>query len=207
MLLPNTRAQIQRDFTYDASGTITTGGTAQLLLPERKSTSMLVFQNISDTVMTIKFGSAKAHATLTNGVVTSVTVDDGGFGFTYPPAVNFLGGGITGWNTNDGGNVGAGLPMYPCPDSSAKAHAVLSGGAVSSIVVDGGGSNYGKAPYVFLHNSLRDPYGVGTASATSGIQLAASGGTYYVNGTACTTDPVSIFCATTGKAFTCYWME
>ena len=72
MLLPGSRGQQQRDTFYDFSGTITAGGTPQLLLPERKSTSFLFIQNISSYQMFIKFGSAKAHAVLTNGAVSSV---------------------------------------------------------------------------------------------------------------------------------------
>ena len=212
MHLPNTRGQIFRDQLFDASGTIASGGTAQLLLPERRSTSLLLFQNISDTAMFIKFGSARATASITNGVVTSIAVTDGGAGFTYKPNIQLLGGGVKGWNTNDGGNVGCGQPGYMPPDSVACATAVMSGVSpnmsVNTITVDYGGSGYGAAPYVFITNSLRDPNGYAIASATSGIQLPANMTTpFLLNGTACPTDPIPIFCATTGKAFTCNWMQ
>lgn len=206
MQLPNTRGQQIRDYTYDASGTIATGGTAQLILPERKSTSMWFFQNISDTDMYMEIGSARATAVLTGGVVTSVTITNGGFGFTRPPRVHFIGGASVGWNMQDSNYLGAGEIGYPAPSNFARGHAVLTAGAVSSIVVDNGGASYANPPYVFISNSFEDPFGCASPSATNGIFIPAAGGSYYNNGTAQSTDPLSIFCATAGKAFTCKWM-
>lgn len=211
MLLPGARGQQQRDLLYDFSGTITTGGTPQLLLPERKSTSFLFIQNISNYQMFIKFGSAKATASLTNGVVTSVTVTDGGFGFTLPPTVQFLGGGGIGWNYSDGRNVGSTAPQSISPNNFATGVAVLAsasplgGSKVNSITVLNGGAKYLQAPYVFIANNFNDPMGCGTASATSGVSLAAVTGSWTQNGTMCSTDPISIYCATSGAPFTCYW--
>jgi hypothetical protein len=203
MKLVGSRGQIVRDFMYDASGTITTGGTAQLILPERKTTSLILLQNISDTAMYVEFGSARATATLTSGVVTSISVTNGGFGFTKPPIVQFLGGGAG----NGGPSLGCGEPSYPSPANPAKGTAVLVAGAVSSITIDNGGSGYKIAPYVLITNSVDDPFGCATPSATSGYELTASGGPLQLNGTACTTDPIAIFCATTGKAFLAKWMS
>ena len=188
---------------YDASGTITNGGTAQLLLPRRMSCSSLEIQNISDTNMFIEIGSARATATITNGVVTSVAVTNSGFNFTLPPIVEFLGGGNAGNTTF----VSATLPDYPSPSNPAIAHATLSAGSVNAIVIDNGGSGYKIAPYVFIRNSDLDPSGCATPSATSGLILLPSGGAFTANGTTCTTDPISIFCATSGKAFSCKWMN
>src|ERR1700761_2410012 len=80
----NTRGQQVKDRLYDASGSITTGGTSQLILPERVSTTHLFLQNISDTDMYFQFGSATAKCAITSGAVSSVTVLNGGFGFTIP---------------------------------------------------------------------------------------------------------------------------
>lgn len=210
MYLLNARGQNQRDTFFDFSSTITTGGTPQLLLPERKSTSFLFIQNISGTDMYIKFGSAKAHAVLTSGVVSSVVIDDAGFGFTLPPTVQFLGGGGIGWNYNDGLNNGSTSPLSICPNNFATGQAVLAssaiaGSKVNSITVLNGGAKYKQAPYVSIMNNFNDPMGCGISSATSGVWLNAAGGSWTSNGTMTPTDPISIFCATTGTAFTCYW--
>ena len=213
MLLPGARSQNQRDLYYDNSGTITTGGTAQILLPERKSCSFLFIQNISDTEQYIKFGGAKATAVLTSGVVTSVTMNDKGFNYSLPPTVQFLGGGgKSGWNYNDGRFVGCTLPGWPTPDDIATGQAVLAsasplpGSFVNSITVGHGGSGYLTAPYVFIADNFNDPNGCATPSATSGVELNAGGGSWASNGTTCSTDPIAIYCATTGKAFTCLWL-
>lgn len=204
MKLVGASGQFVKHPTFNASGTITTGGTAQLILAERPRCSMFMVQNISDTVMFLEIGSARATATITSGVVTSIAVTNAGFGFTVPPVVEFLGGGDLKANPN---YLGAGLPGVQSPTTVASAHAVLTAGAVSSIVIDNGGANYVKAPYVFLRNAENDPFGAAIPSATSGVLLGANGGSYYVNGTAQTTDSLALFCATTAKAYTCHWMD
>jgi hypothetical protein len=208
MQLPGSVNQQARHLTFDASGTITAGGTTQLLLAEAKSRSLLYIQNISDTAMYVGIGCGFATATLTNGVVTSVAVTNAGFGFTYAPDVAFIGGGYL---KPDGRipnmtSVGIGQPGYDAPHNVAKGHAVLTTGAISSIVVDNGGSAYSVAPYVQITNSLRDPVGACLASTTTGILLPATGGTLFFNYTNCPTDPISIFCASSAKAFICKYM-
>lgn len=205
MQLTGIRGQEGRDFFYDMSGTITTGGTAQLLLPEQIGRSFLMIQNISDTAMYLEFGSARATATLTSGVVTSCSVTNAGQGFTIAPIIQFLGGGNVGGPTGNSTFVGSTEPGAKSPQKPAEAHCVLSTGTVGSIVVDYGGALYKVAPYVFISNSLNDPNGVATASATSGIELMPAGSITF-SGTSCPTDPISIFCATTAKAFTCKFM-
>lgn len=206
MQLPNTRCQQQRDSLYDASGTITTGGTAQLLLPEAKSRSFFVFENISDTSMYLEFGSARATAALTSGKVTSVSVTNSGFGFTIPPIIEFLGGGNDGWNMTNPTTNTPGLPGWPSPANPAKAIATISGGSVNAIIVNDGGANYKNAPYVFITNSYNDPFGCASPSATSGFMIASGGG-FRMDSTTCTTDSISVFCTVTGKAFTCKYMQ
>jgi hypothetical protein len=205
--------QQRRDILYDASSTIASGGTAQLVLAESKSRSFLLLQNLSDTIMFVQIGTALAHATLTSGVVTSVTVDNGGFGFTYPPDVQFVGGGpikLDGRNVN-ATVVSATQPGYDAPSNVATGVAVLAANAVSSITITNGGAGYITPPYVLITNSLRDPAGALTPSATSGIALAignagAVGSQLIFNGTCCPTAPVSIFCSATGKAYCCKFM-
>jgi hypothetical protein len=217
MILPGARGQQNRDLMFDASGTIASGGTAQLLLPEVKSRSLLFIQNIDSAHdLVVEFGGARATATLTNGVVTSVSVTNAGFGYTFPPEVEFLGGG----NSGNPPWLGAGLPGYPAPgdpayvaaryfdlsgQKAAKGHATLSGGAVSAIVIEDGGKGYSVAPFVRITNALQDPVGAAIPSATSGI-LLAHGQSLYFNGPACPTDQISIFGATTSTPFTVKWI-
>lgn len=204
--------QARRDFTFDASGTITAGGASQLLLPERKSCSFLSIVNISDTTMYLEIGSARASCTISNGAVNSVTVTNGGFGFTYPPGIEFLGGGPNVFfNPLIKSNAGAAaIYGFPAPSRPARAHAVLGGGVVTSIVIDDGGSGYLIAPFVHMANDPRDPYGCADPffnSTNSGYPLSPGFGSYYNNGTVCTTDPISVFCASSAKPFTVKWMS
>lgn len=201
MQIPGTASQIARHPIFDASGTST--GSAQLVLPEAKARSLLYLQNISDTVMYVEMGSARATATLTSGAVTGFTITNAGFNFTIPPIVTLLGGGNPGNSTF----LGAGLPLYDSPTNVATATAVLTAGAVSSLVVSNPGSLYKTAPYVFISNSPNDPSGCAVPSAGVGFYLAASGGSITIDGTACPTDPVALFCASSGKAFVCKFMN
>ena len=219
MLLPGSRDQQRRDHLYDLSGTIAVANVAQLLLPERKSCSFLFIQNNSASdYLWIEFGGARATATISGGQVASCAITNGGFGFLQPPVVRFWGGGT-------GGNAtfaGVGMPDWPAPGDAgftqprygsvtarpAKAHAVLTGGVVSSIVIDDPGSGYVAAPFVFLENSLEppDPFGAANpyyGSVNSGLQLFPNGGNFYVNGTHCTTDQISIWGPTMGDPYMC----
>ncbi len=207
MILIGARQQTTIDSYFDASGTITTGGTAQLLLPQRKSCSHLVVSNVSTVAMQIQFGVAPAKAVLTNGVVTSVTVSDAGFGFQCAPDVFFFGGG----NNGDLTSYGATMPGWPPPANVAVGNAVMgtssiAGLRINSIALSNGGSGYSAPPFVQVVPSRRDPTGVGLASSSLGIPLQANGGSYYINGTSCPTEAISIWCGTTGAAFTCKWL-
>lgn len=185
--------------TLDFSGTIAAGGTAQLVLPIQMTRSYLLFQNISDTNMTVGIGGATATASITNGVVTSVSVANGGIGYTYAPEVKFYGGISDTMAMTGGLGVGA---SGNAPGNRAVAIAALSGTAVNTIAVSDGGSGYLVAPYVYLQNDWRDPYGAFAPSATAGIQLLPGGSLVYESSIV-PTDQISVFCATTGKAFTC----
>jgi hypothetical protein len=66
---------------------------------------------------------AIAFATTTNGVLTSVTVTNGGTGYLAPPKINIIGSG-----------------------SGATAEATVSGGVVTGITVTNGGSGYWYLP-------------------------------------------------------------
>lgn len=194
------------EYMFDLSGTITSGGTAQLLLPKSFSRSSLIIQNLHATAnMYLEIGAARATATLTNGVVTSCSVTNAGMGYSLPPRVHFYGGQNTS-QTMPAYTLAA-LPDWPSPSAPASAHCVMTGTApnmtVSSIVIEGGGANYACPPYVWLRNDPRDPFGSAVPSTTSGIELVAAGGSYTSNGTICTTDQIAIFCATSTAPFVC----
>lgn len=213
MKLFNSGEQQVRHFTYDASGTITAGGTPQLLLPQHQSRSMLLFTNNSDGDLRLEFGAARATCTISSGAVSSsLTITNAGFGYTKPPLVRFLGGGLPVATTASGqpmgpntSYVGAAGPGFPSPSHPARAHATLSGGAVNAIVLDDPGSGYVVAPMVFMINSDLDPIGCAAPSATDGY-LISSGGSLYINGTCCPTDAIAIFGAADAQAFTCKFM-
>lgn len=203
MQLVGTRGQFVRDFMYDASGTVTSGGTAQLVLPEHANRTSLFIQNLSSANLLFEFGGARATATITSGAVTSIAVNNGGFGYTIPPKVKFYGGGNSVSNPS---YLCPGLPGNTAPSTIASGVSILSAGAVSSVTITNSGSNYVKAPYVFLQSLEIDPYGAASPSATSGTLLVPNGGSLYFNGTAITTDAISVYGGTTGQAFTCKYM-
>jgi len=217
-VLVGTRDQQQRDHLFVADSSIVAGNTSQLLLPERKSCSFLVVQNNSSAVLYIEIGGARATVSLTSGALNAFTVTNGGFGYTLPPKVHLLGGGNGGNNLSPG----ATLPTWPAPGDPGfaaprfgsttarpgKAHAILTTGVVTSIVVEDPGSGYVTPPYVFLENDILDPNGVADpyfGSVNSGISIPVSGGNYWSNGTHCTTDAIAIWGGTTGQAFSCRW--
>jgi len=205
--------QSVRHYIYDASGTITSGSAPQLLLPQHQARSLFFFTNNSANAMYIDLGAARATCVLTGSAVSSTfTITNAGFNYTKPPVIEFLGGGRpvvsngrtgqTGLNTS---YVGASGPGFPSPSRPAQAHAVLSGGAVSSIVLDDPGAGYVVAPMLFMYNSDLDPNGVAIASASQGFEILGNGSLTW-NASCCPTDAISIFCATSTSAFTCKFM-
>ena len=205
MQLPNTGNQSGLHPLYVADSTITTGGTSQLLLPRAASRSHLLVMNLSTANLFMEVGDARATAALTSGRVSSLTVTNGGFGYTRAPQVWFFGG----WNQNNTAFVASGQPNYPAPPHPAQAHAVLTNGVVTSIVIDDPGALYTVAPMVFLSGDPIDPNGAADpyfSSVSSGIILLPQGGSYYMNGTCCPTTPISIWGGTSTQAFTCRWM-
>src|SRR5262249_38636756 len=93
MRLVGSGQQQRRDFLYSADGTITSGGTAQLVLAQSQSRSFLLLQNLSAGPLYVEIGAARATCTISNGAVASVSVANAGFNYTKPPVVRFLGGG------------------------------------------------------------------------------------------------------------------
>jgi len=166
-----------------------------------------LLQNISDTAMYFEFGSARASATLTSGGVSACTILNAGFGFTYPPIVEFVGGG----NSGNGLNLGVGYPNQNAPSRPAKAHCVLTSdgyGAgkskISSIVIDDPGAGYAVAPYVRLINDPNDAYGCADPSLSSGSGFVLyPGQSLYEAHSVVTTDQISVWCSATTKKFFC----
>lgn len=200
--------QMKQYPVFDKSGTITTGGTSQLIMPISYSRSSLIVQNISSVNMYVEFGGARATAAITTGSVSSCSITNAGFKYTLPPKVIFYGGGNTGNNLNNGAFLGAAMPDYPAPSNTASAHCVMTGSAgnlsVSSIVIDNPGSGYAHIPYVYLLNDPLDPHGSADpfyGSVASGIELLPQGTVTY-DGSVCTTDQVAVYCGTTSAAFT-----
>lgn len=202
-VLVGMRGQQTFDYAYDASGTITSGSTAQLVLPEQLQRSMLFFQNISATVMYLELGGARASCTISSGAVNTITVTNGGFGYTIPPKVEFYGGGDL---TKNPTYLCPGLPGNVMPGNIPSARAILTAGAVSSIVIDNPGKNFVQAPFVFLKSREQDPFGAATPSATVGMYLAANGGSILFNGTSTPTSALSVFCSASSAAYSCKWM-
>lgn len=220
--LLGTRGQIERDYVYALTTTIGSGGGSYLLLPEQRSRSFLEISTISASgVGYISMGAGEAVATLTSGAVSSIAVVNGGFNYTIAPTVHIMGGGNEGNTTFIGATAsnGYGNPGRPGPGvqpqawnpsgREAVAHAVLSGGAVNSIVVDDGGSGYICAPYVLLLNNRNDPNGCATpfpSSVATGRIVTSSNPLVY-NGTDCTTSPIAVYCSTSGAVFLVKWMD
>ena len=208
MFLPNTHAQQTYAHLYDASGTIATGGTAQIVLPRQRSRSSFIFVNNSAVNMYLEFGPARAGIpVLSSQTVSSVPVANAGMGYSRVPVIRFYGGAFGFPNATAPTYTVQGTPDLPSPSHPAMAHCVMTGSAgamtVSSIVIDDPGVGYLYPPYAYIQNDELDPFGSAVPSVGTGILLLASGGSYTSNGTVCVTDAVSVYCATTGSAFSC----
>jgi len=203
MKLVGARGQGTKDVVFSVSGQTTSAAPKMLVVPEHRQRTMLQFQNLSSNVMYLEFGCGEATCTISGGSVATVTVVNGGFNYTIPPVVQFMGGGYDGGNTTF---VGTTAPDYGAPNNVAVGTAVLSGGVVTSIALSSGGSGYIAAPYVLLTNSPQDPNGVADPSVGSGSGVyLAGGGFYYVNGTTVPTSPLAVYCATSGSRWQCKW--
>jgi hypothetical protein len=215
MYLIGARGQQQSDRRYRFFGTIASGTASQLVSPIRNGTAYLIFQNNSTSAtMYIGFGSAHLTSTITNGAVTAVNIINGGFGFTLPPIIEFLGGAafcpLVGL-----GPSGAGMPGYAAPNNfpnnagyrPARAITVLTGGVITSVVITDPGAGYAFAPYVDCFNAYGDKYGAYDPfyGSTPTGYLLGPGQSYFENGTTGTTEQLSVFCSTAGAPFHMAW--
>src|SRR5574340_1409904 len=157
MQIIGTRGQAVPSPSYDFSGSITTGGTAQLLLPQQTQRAYLLIENISDTNMFIEVGPPTATCTISSGAVNAVSIVNAGFNYTIAPIVTFVGGGAyPGYSGVSGGltypnpsgfattNVSNTNP--PTLNRQAEGHCVMTGSAgnlsISSISIDDAGAGY-----------------------------------------------------------------
>lgn len=219
MYLPGSGNQPGTHRAYRADGALSTTA-PKLILPQATSRTYLRIVNVGSAVMWVENGCARATATISGGVVTGFTILNGGFAFTRPPIVLLKGGGgpvvaaptaaawdgrgqIDQWAVPTGANTTVTPATYNQP---AQAHAVLTSGVVSSIVIDNPGRGYVNPPEVSLANDPLDPFGCADPSAGSGsgIQLAATGGAYELNGTFCHTNAIAVYAATATSFFVEY---
>jgi hypothetical protein len=215
MYLIGARGQYAPDLSYRLDGAVN-GLASQLVTPIPYTRSSYVFQNTSASTLWLEFGSARAVATVVGGIVTAVAVTNGGKGFLAPPLVTFLGG--EGYSPLVGtGPSGASLPGYAAPSfpggqgpaRPAMAHGVLTAGVLTSIVIDDPGQGYNSAPWVSIINDPSDRYGGADpffGGVTSGMQIGAGGGSFYVNGTVCDVEQIYVYGATAGASYFFRWM-
>ena len=212
MNLPGSQNQKRLDRLFRADGTASS--TVKLVLPRSAARSCLILQNTGVTnPLWFDIGSARATATITNGVVTSLTVLNGGFGFLKPPIVTLLGGGsnngqfaaalsASGWDGRgqlDQFPVPSGIIKTTTPNTvyrPANVTAVLTSGVVTSFVINDGGAGYVNAPEVLIANQFNDPFGCADASNSSGQGFyLVAGATLRFDATFCPTEQISVYSA------------
>ncbi len=195
---------------FDASGTLA-NGTPLLVLSRSMSRSYLFLQNVGTSALVFEFGPARATATITNGAVSAITVTNAGFGYSYPPTVELLGGGGADLPYGNSNFLGIGQDGAPSPNKPGSATCVMTGSApnmsIASITVQGGGANYKTPPYVLIRNSSNDPYGCAIptttpASATSTGILLAAGQSIIWTGDYCPIDQLAVV-GVSGGQWTC----
>lgn len=208
MYLPNSFNQTANHRSYRADGTIAVTNTPQLVLPQVRARAMFMIMNIGNNNMYLEHGTARAKATISGGAVTSVTILNGGFGYKLAPTVQFVGGsGVdavanSGWDgrgqmgfQSPSGLAVQGLTTAPVYARPAQGIATVAGGVITAITITDGGAGYVNNPEVLITNNVLDPFGCASpyySSTYSGLLLPSAGGSYYVNGTACWTDAISI---------------
>lgn len=161
VLAPGIRNQSNLDDLLDFSGTITTGNTAQLVLPQQIGRLSIFIANTATTdTLYVGIGPPRPTVTRSSGQITAVTVGNAGVGYTVPPVVRFLGGLVAG-------------NLREAPSHPAVAHATLSGTGIGSITVDDPGAGYTADPIIYLENPISGPFG----QLGGGAFLPSSSGT------------------------------
>lgn len=195
VISPGIRGQTNLDDLLDFSGSVSVGGTPQLITPQQPRRLSLFIANLgAANTITIGIGPPKCVAVISNGSVTSITPNNAGIGYAVRPNVRILGGMID-------GDYQAG------PSVPAQAHAVMAGVApnqtISSIVIDAPGSGYLVAPLVYLENPLPTLGGGATIpSAVAGIPLPPGWNLSFSGSILVPTSAVAVFSPGT-DAFVC----
>lgn len=203
ILTERARGSINLDDWTDFSGTITSGGAAQILLPQQMGRVAFYFANNSSANLTIQIGPPPVSITLTNGVITAVSVSDNGLGWLFPPTVELLGGVFTGnFNVQPGSPNSLAGGNWPGQPAQIIANAI-SGGALNGFSIVNGGSGYKVAPTARLVNQWpQGGGGAATPSATAGMPVAP-GAVIFLDSSVCPTSAINVFGGTTSQAFTC----
>lgn len=216
MYLMNSGNQFGQTPAYRVDGSLSTTA-PKLILPRALSRSFLMIQNTGAATLRIEHGCARATVSLSSGALNTFTILNGGFGFTKPPIVQLKGGGgqyvtaatgaawdgrgqVDQWPTPDGSNL---LVTPPTQFRIGKAHAVLTAGVVTSIVVDDPGAGYVNLPDVELFNDPIDPFGCADPTA-SGLSLATATAPLILNGTFCPTDAIAVQAASATSFYVSY---
>jgi len=154
--------------------------------------------NISTTITDVMYfgvGPAKATAALTGTSVSSITVNNGGVGYTIAPNVRIMGGIYNGDYETSPQQIGG---------RQAAAHATISGGAVTAITIDDPGTGYLVAPLIYLENPLPALGGGAYAAAANNGIAVPNGSTLTFNGNLLVpASAMSIVGPTTGGQFHC----
>jgi hypothetical protein len=122
-------------YYYDVTDSIQRKRTAQVVFNERKNLFHSQLEIEFEAGVGLSTGLATGTAVLTSGAVSSVTIADGGSGYTVAPRVEFTGGG----------------------GSGAVATATITAGVVTAVTVISGGSGYTSAPTVAFVGGTEDP--------------------------------------------------
>lgn len=130
---------------------------------------------------------ATATATISGGAVTSITINNGGSGYTSAPTVNFYGGGPV---INGG--------------SKARATATISGGVVTGITINNGGSGYTAAPAITVSGGNKGMLFsnlnlVNLSSTTTPVASPANGLIAFNGGTNTNNKALHVFNSTTSS--------
>lgn len=197
--------QAAQHYLYDFSKTVV-AATPTLLLARSQARSHLILQNLSDTSPAwFEFDGPRGTPVITAGVLTSITITNAGFGFTYPPIVRVEGGGYEfGQKATNPKYLTLNQAGGSSPSKRATVHAILTGDHVTSFDINNGGANY-KLPYIHMFNDDLDPYGCALPGVGIGLQLGP-GEMRVWQGTAVPTGPVAVY-AQDACNILCKWMS
>jgi len=184
----------------------------------------ITLTNVSNKVS----NGAQATATITDGVVTGLSVvGSGGFGYTTPPVVTIpapspnaaatataaVAANLTvtsltpsslGWGYSSPPNVTISAPPSTSASVTGTANATISGGTVSGINLINSGRNYTSAPTITIEAPPAAVTATGTATVSGGSLTSIASGTgggYYSGTTANVTvsAPVSVTASATAN--------